>query len=413
MPATFSRDQEWAAGGELTDTSLEAALDQIINNMDPTGIGDMSADATAFQTTVDPYPGAAVSLPTDLKGEIDRLRYLVAQITGEAQWYIDPDGSLAAVFTNSGVTFAGTKTFSGVVTFTSSADFASGSAAAPGMTFTGDLDTGIHRIGANNMGIATGGVTAINIDSSQNISFPGSLSIDATVDSTSAVTGSIHTDGGLGVAKALYVGGISTLVGAVTISGQLNPNASVDLAASSSLLFNATPILADSAGTMTLSNVDALDATTEATIESAIFAGSNWPSFSVHRNGTAQTTITGNEKIEWTTEVFDTNSDFDSTTYYRFTPTVAGKYLLSATISWSSFTDGDALYVWIFKNSATYAGTLNIASGSADESQTVTAVVDANGSTDYFEVTAENVNRNTSTVVGTTSRSYFTGCRIG
>lgn len=46
--------------------------------------------------------------------------------------------------------------------------------------------------------------------------------------------------------------------------GDINMSASTDLA------FNGTAILSDSAGTMTLSNVDALDATTEATIESAI-----------------------------------------------------------------------------------------------------------------------------------------------
>lgn len=45
---------------------------------------------------------------------------------------------------------------------------------------------------------------------------------------------------------------------------------SLVIAASGSLDFGAVTILSDSAGTMTLSNVDALDATTEATIEAAI-----------------------------------------------------------------------------------------------------------------------------------------------
>ena len=47
----------------------------------------------------------------------------------------------------------------------------------------------------------------------------------------------------------------------------IDNSGNVDLAASTSLTFNGTAILADSAGTTTLSNVDALDATTQETVE--------------------------------------------------------------------------------------------------------------------------------------------------
>lgn len=58
----------------------------------------------------------------------------------------------------------------------------------------------------------------------------------------------------------------------VTISdaGAVDGVASLDIDAGGSLTINTTSIISDAAGTATLSNIDALDATTEATIEAAI-----------------------------------------------------------------------------------------------------------------------------------------------
>src|SRR3989338_4887384 len=45
------------------------------------------------------------------------------------------------------------------------------------------------------------------------ITLSGPISVDDTTDTTSGTTGSIHTDVGLGIAKALYVGTTSTFAG--------------------------------------------------------------------------------------------------------------------------------------------------------------------------------------------------------
>lgn len=87
----LSRVKTWAAAETLTAADLNAEFNNILNNLDPDSVEDASANATAMQATADPYPGASASLATDLRGEVQRLRYVIKQITGESQWYIDPD----------------------------------------------------------------------------------------------------------------------------------------------------------------------------------------------------------------------------------------------------------------------------------------------------------------------------------
>jgi|GEM_PF-2069444 len=94
--ALFSRAKTWVAE-ILNYTDLNTEFDNILNNLYPEKIDDGSATVAQMQTTSDPYPDGVASLPTSLQGEIQRLRYLIAQITGEANWYVDPETTLTVL----------------------------------------------------------------------------------------------------------------------------------------------------------------------------------------------------------------------------------------------------------------------------------------------------------------------------
>ena len=97
MPGTWSRVKTWSGSETLTAADLNAEFDKCLAEDDPDGIGDASASAGEMQSTVDPYPGASESLATSLRGELQRLRYVIKQITGEANWYVDPDFAISDV----------------------------------------------------------------------------------------------------------------------------------------------------------------------------------------------------------------------------------------------------------------------------------------------------------------------------
>jgi hypothetical protein len=65
-----------------------------------------------------------------------------------------------------------------------------------------------------------GALTAAAI-SATTLTTSGIASIDDTTDTTSGTTGSIHTDGGVGVAKALYVGTTAKIIGVTTHGGDV------------------------------------------------------------------------------------------------------------------------------------------------------------------------------------------------
>jgi hypothetical protein len=114
--ANYSRVKNWVSNEILTAGDLNAEFNNILNNSDPSGIEDASANVAAMQSVADPGGVGTESLATALLGEIQRLRFAVKRIVGGAQWYSAPVKSLADLASGS----AGQQISSSSASFSSS-----------------------------------------------------------------------------------------------------------------------------------------------------------------------------------------------------------------------------------------------------------------------------------------------------
>ena len=170
--------------------------------------------------------------------------------------------------------------------------------------------------------------------------------------------------------------------------------------------------------------VDTLQDTGGNTILSSDGAGKvltskvNYPAFEAYLSVSQSLSDATNTKIQYDTEVFDTNSCYDNTTNYRFTPTIAGKYYVylqntdfSATVS-----NLVTVYNMIYKNGSLYKSiSFSFANNYARRaSPFVSAIIDMNGTTDYVEGFAHiDLSTSTPTVEANTQSTYFGAYRIG
>jgi hypothetical protein len=125
------------------------------------------------------------------------------------------------------------------------------------------------------------------------------------------------------------------------------------------------------------------------------------PAFSAYVNIAQTITTNVFTKIQFNTEEFDTNSNYDNVTNYRFTPTVAGYYQVQVSLFPGTITSQSAIA--IYKNGANFKAA-NIAA--ATVSVVATALIYMNGTTDYLEGFAYLVGT-TPSVAANQSYSYF------
>ena len=111
------------------------------------------------------------------------------------------------------------------------------------------------------------------------------------------------------------------------------------------------------------------------------FGGANTPSFKAY-GGTQAIADNTATVIAYNTELWDTDSDYDNSTY-RFTPQVAGKYFVYSIIRVESGSSYNHLELRIRKNGGDMAHGFN--SPKYYDSVNVCGLVDMNGSSDYID----------------------------
>ncbi len=131
------------------------------------------------------------------------------------------------------------------------------------------------------------------------------------------------------------------------------------------------------AGTNTLT----LPANTGTVITTAsTFAGTG-PAFSAYSNSTASISSATWTKVPVNVEEFDTNSNYDNATNYRFTPTIAGYYQINGQARGNGTIS--RILSAIRKNGSEYKLGSDLSSG---ERSVVSSLIYMNGSTDYVEL---------------------------
>jgi hypothetical protein len=123
------------------------------------------------------------------------------------------------------------------------------------------------------------------------------------------------------------------------------------------------------------------------TVASGESSGMKWikqPAFSATMSAQTLANNTAT-KLNFSTEVFDTNNNYD-TVNYRFTPTVAGYYFISAQI-FMGISGTSRGGVAIYKNGSNVCERLDLGTNvSGGQSYTVSGLISMNGTTDYIEL---------------------------
>ena len=224
-----------------------------------------------------------------------------------------------------------------------------------------------------------------------------------------------------GSGKAYTASGTTLTLTSATVSGDVMyavylgralqtvnpPNASVGSAQiADSLISGKTALGATPADTDELL---ISDAGTLKRVDFSHLKQANTPAFQATTSGSTTMANQTATKIAFASEVFDTDSAYD-TSNSRFTPQTAGKYAITANIRFNSGTDFNDNILRIYKNGSSIFQ--HQQSNFHYESNTITSIVTLNGSSDYIEIFGFHNEGNNVDNESDTKHSLFQAYRI-
>ena len=115
-------------------------------------------------------------------------------------------------------------------------------------------------------------------------------------------------------------------------------------------------------------------------------------------------------KVQLNAEDYDTNNNFDPTTNYRFTPTVAGYYQVNGNLYSQAATSVSRTILRIIKNGATETSRVDLQTSGTNAILGVSDIVYMNGSTDYLEL--ESYHQGTGTLTVITNLTNFSAVLV-
>jgi hypothetical protein len=289
------------------------------------------------------------------------------------------------------------------------------------VTFNGAGGTPSSLTLTNATGLPIGGVTGMSANCGTWLATASSANLRSCMTDESG-TGVLYFQGGdAGTPSALVGTNISGTAASLTVGNatKLATARAIGIAGSTGLTatgvnFDGTAAINPAlTGTLVVAS-GGTNATTAAGARTSLGVSAAPTGFSVHKNGTDQTGIADSAFtiVTWSTEIFDTGSNFASNTW---TPP-AGLITTAATLNTSGTNqvNGAFFIVSIFKNAVRFKDQyLEVIATGTPLSATVSIVDQANGTDTYDVRVFIDTTGASGTVGGIATQTYWTGMAFG
>ena len=148
---------------------------------------------------------------------------------------------------------------------------------------------------------------------------------------------------------------------------------------------------------------------TQSMLGAGVYAGYG-PAFSAYTGSTFSVADQTWVKVPCNSEFFDTNNNYDSTTNYRFTPTIAGYYQVQGACFISPPNQTSGFILSIYKNGSEYQQIHRNQFGTSfNQMASGGIIIYLNGSTDYVELYVWHNGGSTRTFGSSQTNNWFQG----